>query len=62
LLHAVAFYENKEYCPETLILRQATSPFRTAQHLQEALALYNATCEMVVSVKETKSNPYYVLR
>lgn len=62
LLHAVEFYENKGYCPDTLILLQATSPFRTTQHLQEALAMYEATCEMVVSVKETKSNPYYVLR
>ena len=62
LLHAVEFYENKGYYPDTLILLQATSPFRTAQHLQEALMLYDITCEMVVSVKETKSNPYYVLR
>lgn len=62
LLHAVEFYENKGYYPDTLILLQATSPFRTAQHLKEALVLYDATCEMVVSVKETKSNPYYVLR
>ncbi len=62
LLHALEFYENKGYYADTLILLQATSPFRTAQHLQEALALYDTSCEMVVSVKETKSNPYYVLR
>lgn len=62
LLHAIDFYENKGYYPDTLILLQATSPFRTKQHLKEALALYDATCEMVVSVKETKSNPYYALR
>lgn len=62
LLHSVEFYENQGYYPDTLILLQATSPFRTAQHLQEALALYDTSCEMVVSVKETKSNPYNVLR
>lgn len=62
LLHAVEFYENKGYYPDTLILLQVTSPFRTAHHLQEALALYDTNCEMVVSVKETKSNPYYDLR
>ncbi len=62
LLHAVEFYESKGYYPDILILLQATSPFRAAQHLQEALALYDTTCEMVVSVKETKSNPYYILR
>lgn len=61
LLHAVEFYENEGYYPDTLILLQATSPFRTGQHLQEALALYDTTCEMVVSVKETKSNPYYII-
>ena len=62
LIHAVEFYESNNYFPDTLILLQATSPFRTAQHLQEALALYDTTCEMTVSVKETKSNPYYILR
>jgi CMP-N,N'-diacetyllegionaminic acid synthase len=62
LFHAVEYYENKGYYPDTLLLLQPTSPFRTARHLHEALALYNETCEMVVSVKETKSNPYYVLR
>jgi N-acylneuraminate cytidylyltransferase len=62
LLHAIEFYEHTGYYPDTLILLQATSPFRTAQHLKAALALYDDNCEMVVSVKETKSNPYYVLR
>lgn len=62
LLHTLEFYENKGYCPDTLVLLQSTSPFRTAQHLNEAVALYDVTCEMVVSVKQTKANPYYVLR
>lgn len=62
LLHAIEHYENNGYYPDTLILLQATSPFRTAKHLEEALALYDSNCEMLVSVKETKSNPYYVLR
>jgi CMP-N,N'-diacetyllegionaminic acid synthase len=62
MLHAIAYYEHQGYHPDTLILLQATSPFRTAQHLKEALGLYDTTCEMVVSVKETKSNPYFILR
>jgi CMP-N,N'-diacetyllegionaminic acid synthase len=62
LLHAIEFYDSNGYNPDILILLQGTSPFRTAQHLQEAFALYDTTCEMVVSVKETKSNPYYILR
>lgn len=62
LLHAIEQYKNSGYCPDTLLLLQATSPFRNAQHIKEALKLYDDSCEMVVSVKETKSNPYYVLR
>lgn len=62
LLHAIEFYENQGYHPDTLVLLQATSPFRTSKHLKEALALYDSSCDMVVSVKETKSNPYYILQ
>ncbi|GAB1448389.1 hypothetical protein MASR2M44_13980 [Bacteroidota bacterium] len=62
LLHAVEFYENLGYFPDTIVLLQATSPFRTAKHIQEALSVFDDACEMVVSVKETKSNPYSVLR
>lgn len=61
LLHAVSFYENSGYYPDTLILLQPTSPFRNYKHISEAISSYNNTLDMVVSVKETKSNPYYVL-
>jgi N-acylneuraminate cytidylyltransferase len=30
--------------------------------VEEIFKQYDTTCEMLVSVKETKSNPYYVLR
>jgi CMP-N,N'-diacetyllegionaminic acid synthase len=62
LLHAIEQYEYRGYYPDTLILLQVTSPFRTGKHIEEALKLFDSDCEMVVSVKETKSNPYYVLR
>lgn len=62
LLHAIDFYEKTGYYPDTLILLQATSPFRTGKHIKEALGLFDDNCEMVVSVKETKANPYYTLR
>lgn len=62
LLHAIDFYETRGYNPDTLILLQATSPFRTGEHIKEALELFDENCEMVVSVKETKANPYYTLR
>lgn len=62
LLHALDFYEvEKKYNADTLILLQPTSPFRTSEHLKEALDLYNQDLDMVVSVKETKANPYYLL-
>jgi len=61
LLHAISFHENKGYKPDTLILLQATSPFRTGTQIREAIQMYDNECEMVVSVKETKANPYYLL-
>jgi CMP-N,N'-diacetyllegionaminic acid synthase len=61
LLHAIDYYENKGYEADTLILLQPTSPFRTSSHIKEALKIYSNEIDMVVSVKETPSNPYYVL-
>lgn len=59
LLHAMDYYEKigKQY--DTVILLQNTSPFRTGEHVKEAMALYKAGIDMVVSVNETRSNPYY---
>lgn len=59
LLHALGFYEEKGECFDAVILLQATSPFRTGNHIEEALKLYSDDLDMVVSVKETDSNPYY---
>jgi len=61
LLHAIRYYESNGYTPDTLILLQATSPFRTDVNIKEAIELFDDNCEMVISVKETKSNPYYLL-
>ena len=47
--------------PDVIILLQPTSPFRNQKHIKEALELYKDTLDMVVSVKETDANPYYVL-
>lgn len=62
LLHAIHYAESTGYKPDTVILLQPTSPFRTGKHIKEAMALFDDKCEMVVSVKETKANPYYTLR
>ncbi len=62
LLHALEFTEDQGNKPEVLILLQPTTPFRTATHIRKSMELYDDETEMVVSVKETKANPYYVLR
>lgn len=61
LLHALDFYKKNGYEADTLILLQPTSPLRTSQHIKDAIKLYSKDVDMVVSVKQTKSNPYYVL-
>lgn len=61
LLHAQQFYEGKGKKFNKLVVLQPTSPFRKAHHVTEAVAAFSDNLDMVVSVKETKSNPYYVL-
>lgn len=59
LLHAVDYYETQGKQYDCVLLLQNTSPFRTAEHVKDAMKLYNSDVEMVVSVNETKTNPYY---
>jgi len=61
LLHAIDYYRSIGKSADVLVLLQPTSPFRTAEHIKGALQLYRDDIDMVVSVKETRSNPYYVL-
>ena len=60
LLHALDYYEKQGKHYGIVLLLQTTSPFRTAEQVKEALALYDKTqADMVVSVKECAANPYY---
>lgn len=59
LLHALDFYEKQGRHYDVVLLLQNTSPFRTAEHVKEALELYRKDIDMVVSVNKTKTNPYY---
>lgn len=59
LLHALDFYEKQGRHYDVVLLLQNTSPFRTAEHVKEALKLYRSDIDMVVSVNQTKTNPYY---
>ena len=59
--HAIEWYTKQGQDFDVIVLLQVTSPLRNAQHLKEALALWSPEIDLVVSVKETGSNPYYVL-
>ena len=62
LLHAINYYEEKnDLTLDFVVLLQPTSPFRNVTNIKESLALWNNNIDMVVSVKETKSNPYFNL-
>lgn len=61
LMHALNVYEENNERPDYVVLLQVTSPLRTGTHLKEALALIQPQMDMLVSVKETDVNPYYVL-
>ncbi len=62
LIHAIDFYEAQDICYDTIVLLQPTSPLRTEVNLSEAIKLYEKSdVDMVVSVHESKTNPYYNL-
>jgi len=59
--HAIEFYEKKGMNYDCVLLLQPTSPLRTAAHIREALSLYQAGLDMVVSVKlpvQTHISPF----
>ena len=59
--HALDWYKEKEQDFDVVVLLQVTSPLRNANHVKEAISSWYPSLDMVVSVKETESNPYYVL-
>ncbi|MDZ7771581.1 MAG: acylneuraminate cytidylyltransferase family protein [Balneolaceae bacterium] len=61
LLHALDHYRERGEEPECLVMLQPTSPLRQARHIREAMDCWDPELDMVVSVKETDANPYYVL-
>ncbi len=61
IIHAVEYYQSLGVDYNKIVLLQPTSPFREKQTLGNAFDIYSESCDMVVSVKETTSNPYYVL-
>ena len=61
ILHALNYFEAQGIIYDVVVLLQPTSPLRTGVHIREAMELYTPDCDMVVSVAEAKSNPYYVM-
>src|SRR5690606_27483930 len=64
LIHASTFYQEElEIDHDVIILMQPTSPFRTDADLSVGLEKIanDSSLDMVVSVCETKANPYFVL-
>lgn len=62
ILHALDFFHNKGIRYDYTLLLQPTSPFRQVKHIEECLRMADSQpFEMIVSVKETDANPYYVL-
>ena len=61
LIHALNYYKSKGIEYEFVVLLQPTSPLRKAIHIKEAIELMEEDVNLVVSVKETDANPYYVL-
>lgn len=62
LLHALEFYSSMGLEIDTIILLQPTSPLRNGKHISEAVKSYPRDIDMLVSVKLTDANPYYVLK
>lgn len=62
ILHLVDYFELKKSMPSVIVLLQVTSPLRNSKHLNEALDLFfHKDCDMVVSVTESKTSPYFNL-
>ncbi|MDA3614364.1 acylneuraminate cytidylyltransferase family protein [Polluticaenibacter yanchengensis] len=63
ILHALDFLKTQGRTFKYTLLLQPTSPYRQAKHINELLAMIDSkeSFEMILSVKETESNPYFVL-
>lgn len=57
--HAWRFFKDQGKHYDAILLLQPTSPFRKIEFLNEAVALYDESIDMVTSVKQSACNPYY---
>jgi N-acylneuraminate cytidylyltransferase len=61
LIHACHFFTEKKIAYKYILLLQVTSPFRNANHIKDAIELFGENSQMLVSVVESKANPYFNL-
>ncbi len=59
MLHALDFYTAIGTDTDRIVLLQPTSPLRSLEDIRRCINLYRDYCDMVVSVKEAATNPYY---
>lgn len=59
IMHALNELENKGNRFDRVVLLQPTSPLRTTTDITNALNIWNSGIDMVVTVCEAKTNPYY---
>lgn len=60
LQHVVDNIEKDGSAVHAVVLLQPTSPFRTAAHIDEAIALFEASgADTVTAVHESREHPYY---
>jgi N-acylneuraminate cytidylyltransferase len=61
IVHAINFYLDNGLRFDYVIYLQPTSPLRRKEDILNAIAEIKDDTELLVSVKETDANPYYVL-
>lgn len=61
IMHALRYYDGNGKNFDAILLLQPTSPFRNQQDFENLISNYADDIEMVVSVKNTKENPYFTL-
>lgn len=59
--HAVDFYQNQGKIFDAVLLLQPTSPLRTKDDFKNLMKAFTDDCDMAVSVKISKENPYFSL-
>lgn len=59
ILDAMDYADRRGIAYDCVVLLQPTSPLRTAADIRAALGLYTPDTDMVVTVVEAASNPYY---